>query len=136
MLNRAVLVRAPACLALILSGCTYASTSTTPVEIPGVGLAYRYEGRANFPHQIAEADRAMAAHCASVNGGRPVIVSLAKRNIGFGGLSNTSGYGTMSGNVMGVPGGATMTGTASGTAMTTGSIMANQNQEILFRCAK
>lgn len=121
-----------ACLATFLSGCTYATTSATPVEIPGVGLAYRYEGRANFPHQIAEADRAMAAHCQSVNGGRPVIVNLQKRNIGLGGFANTNAYGTGRATMAGP----TVYGSAQGAAMTTGSVMANQNQEILFRCAK
>ncbi len=128
--------RITAAFALTVAGCTYASTSATPVEIPGVGLAYRYEGRANFPHQIAEADRAMAAHCQTVNGGRPVIVSFAKRNVGFGGIANTSAYGTMNANVAGTPGGAAISGTGSGTALTTGSVMANQNQEVLFRCVK
>lgn len=125
-----------AAIALIMSGCTYASTSSTPVEIPGLGTAYRYEGRANFPHQIAEADRQMAAHCLKVNGGKPVIVTLQKRGVGFGGFSNTNAYGTMNASMTPIPGGAAVTGYGSGTAMTTGAVMANQNQEILFRCVK
>jgi len=59
-------------------------------------------------------------------------VNLQKRNIGLGGFANTNAYGTGRATMAG----STVYGSAQGTAMTTGSVMANQNQEILFRCAK
>ena len=123
-------------LILALSACTHASTSAIPVEIPGVGLVYRYEGRANFAHQMAEADRVMIEHCRTVNGGKPVIVSLQKRNIGMGGLANTMTTSQVSGAATVTPGGATLFGSGTGYGTGMVSTMANQNQEILYRCAK
>lgn len=67
---------------LILGGCTFARISSVPLEIEGVGTVYRYQGRANFSHQIAEADRMMTKHCQGLNGGRPVIVNVQKRDLG------------------------------------------------------
>lgn len=118
--------------AAALSACTYASTSAVPVEIQGVGTVYRYEGRANFPHQIAEADKVMIAQCQKINGGSPVIVNLQKRTIGMGGIVNSTTTGQVAGTVSGA--GFQGTGTAFGTGMV--STMANQNQEILYRCVK
>ena len=40
-------------LAVMTAGCTHASVSSVPIEIPGVGTVYRYQGRANFVHQTA-----------------------------------------------------------------------------------
>jgi hypothetical protein len=92
-------------VALALTGCTYAQVSATPVQLPGGGEGFRYTGRANFAHQVTEADRVMAETCAA-RGGRPVVVEQAERNIG---------------------GGAILTGN---TAM----IGANRQQDIIFRC--
>ena len=119
-------------VATIVSACTYAATSTIPVEIQGGDIAYRYEGRANFPHQIAEADRAMTAQCLKANGGKPVIVNLQKRTIGVGGIANTSTTGRVDGTLTGSN--YQGTGATFGTGLV--STMANQNQEILYRCVK
>ena len=65
-----------------LAACTHGSVLTTGMEVSGIGTVYRYQGRANFAHQIAEADKMMSEHCAKVNGGRAVIVELQKRDLG------------------------------------------------------
>src|SRR3990167_3632158 len=65
-----------------LAGCTHASISSIPLQIEGIGTVYRYQGRANFAHQIAEADRMITEDCKARNGGRPVIVDLQKRDLG------------------------------------------------------
>lgn len=102
----------------------------------GVGEVYRHQGRANFAHQIAEADRLMAEHCRQVNGGRAVIVSHQTRNIGFGGIGQSQSQTMIVGSAAASPG--LVTGTATGltTGVDTASVMTNQNQEILFRCAR
>ena len=85
----------------ILGGCTHASISSIPLEIEGVGTVYRYQGRANFPHQIAEADRRIAEDCKQKNGGKPVIVDLKKKYLGQvdmgGGESRTRINATVTG---------------------------------------
>ncbi|MCA0204328.1 MAG: hypothetical protein LCH92_08300 [Proteobacteria bacterium] len=98
---------------VLLAGCapTYGSISSTPMQLGDGSLAYRYQGRANFGHQLAEADRQMAEHCAAVNGGRPVMVRQDTRQIGGGGFVQ-----------------------AQPTGFASFSAMSNQNQEILFRC--
>ena len=50
-------------ITLILSACTHGSVSQLPMHIEGVGTVYRYEGRANFAHQRAEADRIITEDC-------------------------------------------------------------------------
>lgn len=90
-----------------VSGCTYAQVSATPVQLPDGGEGFRYSGRSNFGHQIAEADRVMAETCAARKG-RPLIVNQTERNIGGGAL--------LTGNTV--------------------MIGANRQQDILFRCVK
>ncbi len=89
------------------SGCTYATVQATPVQLPDGGEGYRYSGRANFQHQLAEADRVMAETCFA-RGGRPLVVEQGERNIGAGAI--------LAGN----------------TAMIGG----NRQQDIIFRCVK
>jgi len=115
----------------LLAGCTWGSISSLPIQT-AQGDLFRYEGRANFPHQIAEADKMITDHCAQVNGGRPVIVNAQKHYLGdvaFGNASaTTTGSAVVSGNV------------ASGVATTTGSgsvtTLKNFNQSIWFKCVK
>ncbi len=92
---------------IAVAGCTYAQVSATPVQLPDGSEGYRYTGRANYQHQMVEADRAMAATCAA-KGLRPVIVQQNERNIG---------------------GGAILAGNAA-------MIGANRQQDIIFRCVK
>lgn len=92
---------------LALGACTYAQVSATPVQLPDGGEGYRYTGRANFAHQMQEADRVMAETCAA-RGGRPLIVEQGERNIGAGGFIN------------------------GGTVM----MSANRQQDIIFRCVR
>jgi hypothetical protein len=106
------------------------------MEVPGVGTVYRYQGRANFPHQIAEADRLMTEHCQKVNGGKPVAVSREKVDLGtvsYGSAqANTSGSAVVTGNSnMAVASGSSTT-TASGSNTT----LRNVNQEILYKCVQ
>ena len=117
-------------VAATLSGCTHASISSVPLYIEGIGEVYRYEGRANFSHQIKKADEMMIAACKERNGGHPVVVDLKKRDLGTVNLgasqASTTFSTTSSGN--------NTYGTASTTAYGSGSGLKNQNQEILFRC--
>jgi hypothetical protein len=131
------LLKAIAVLALC-SGCvpTYGAISSTPMIVQGVGEVYRYQGRANFAHQFEVADQQMAAHCQRVNGGRAVMVAHQTRNVGFGGIMQGQSNTVMSGTATGGPGLASVTGAAATTGFGTGSVMANQNQEILFRCVR
>jgi hypothetical protein len=107
-------------LMLALAGCTYATASDIPVQLPDGGTGYRYTGRANFPHQQAEADAAIRATCARVNGGLPLIVAQQTRNIGMGGIMQ--GTATTTGGLT----------TGAGTV----SAIANMQQDVLFRCVK
>jgi hypothetical protein len=97
-----------------LPACTHSTVSEVPFQLPDGTLAYRYQGRANFAHQMADADRTMAEHCQRVNGGRPVVVAAETRRIGTGGIAQ----------------GSVSSGFATG-AFTTA---ANQNQELIYRC--
>ena len=123
---------------LLCAGCvpTYGAISSTPLIVQGVGEVYRYQGRANFAHQFEVADRQMAEHCQRLNGGRAVMVAHQTRNVGFGGIMQGQSNTIMSGTATGGPGLSTATGTATTTGFGTGSVMANQNQEILFRCVR
>jgi len=47
-----------------LAGCTFASTSDTPVLLQDGSTAYRYSGRANFGYQQDYADQEMRAETA------------------------------------------------------------------------
>lgn len=113
-----------------LTGCTYASISAVPTYIEGIGEVYRYEGRANFPHQIKRADEMMLAACAEKNGGKPIVVDLQKRDLGVVALSPAQTNTTLSATTIG----SSTYGTANTTAYGSGSGLRNQNQEILFRC--
>lgn len=118
------------CAVFALAGCTHGNISSTPMEIPGVGTVYRYQGRANFAHQMAEADRLMAEECKARNGGKPVMVNLQQRDLGMmaigSGQANTTFNATGTGN--------SVAGTARTTSTSTMSGLRNMNQEILFRC--
>lgn len=119
---------------VVLAACTHASISTVPTEIPGIGSVYRYQGRANFAHQIAEADRQMVEQCKSVNGGRPVVVTQQMRDLGM--LAMGNGQSTTSFNATANRFGQTTyaQGTANTSAFGTTSALRNMNQEILFKC--
>jgi hypothetical protein len=115
-----------------LAGCTFASVSSLPINVPGHGEVYRYQGRANFPHQMAEADRMITEDCKARNGGRPQIVDLSKQDLGVitmgGGNSTTNVAGSVTGN--------TISGVANSTSSGSVSSMRNVNQEILYKCVK
>jgi len=74
---------------VVLAGRTHASISSIPLEIEGFGTVYRYQGRANFSQQVAEANRMITVDYKAKHGGRPVIVDLKKRDLGIV-LMNTS----------------------------------------------
>jgi hypothetical protein len=117
-----------------LAGCTFASISSTPMEIEGVGTVYRYQGRANFGYQIAEADKLMAEDCKAKNGGHPVIVDLQKRDLGI--VSMGSGQATTHLNATATnnPYSTNVYGTAHTTSSSSGTALRNYNQEILYKC--
>lgn len=89
----------------VLAGCTYASVSATPIELPDGTEAFRYTGRANFGYQLEEADRVMAQTCNGL-GLRPVVLEQDMRTIGTGSLITTGAV----------------------------DIGANQQQDLIFRC--
>lgn len=93
--------------AFCVSSCTYANVQTTPIMLADGHEAYRYTGRANFTHQLQEADQVMQQTCAE-KGGSPVIVSQNEHAIGGGAIL----------------------------AQNTATIGINRQQDILFRCVK
>jgi len=121
---------------LVLGACTHAAISTIPIEVPGVGSVYRYQGRANFAHQIEEADRVMKDHCKSVNGGNPVIVDLQKRDLGVGVIASGNSSTNINANISGSVNQARVTGSGTTNTLATMNAMRNTNQEILYRCVK
>lgn len=112
-----------------LVACSFGSVSKTPVQLSNGEFAYRYEGRANFAHQNAEADRMMAEHCRSINGGFPVIVDARQSVVGAArlGQANTTLSGT-----------STAPGSFNASATTNSSVntLANRQQSLLFRCVR
>lgn len=118
----------------ILGGCTHASISSIPVEIKGVGTVYRYQGRANFPHQIAEADRMIAEDCKQKNGGQPVIIDLKKEYLGQVDLGGGESRTRINATVTGTGTNAQISGIARTTSANNGGSLANYNQEILYKC--
>lgn len=118
----------------ILGGCTHASISSIPLEIEGVGTVYRYQGRANFPHQIAEADRMIAEDCKLKTGGHPVIVDLKKQYLGQVDMGGGESRTRINATVTGTGNYAQVTGTARTTSTDGGGSLANYNQEILYKC--
>lgn len=118
----------------MISACTHGSVSNIPLEIQGVGTVFRYQGRANFAHQMSEADKMMSEHCLSVNGGKPVIVDLQKRDLGVVVINNGSSNTIMNGSVSGNRNNANFTGMANTSSFGSASAMRNMNQEILYKC--
>ena len=102
------------------------------MQLANGDLAYRYEGRANFPHQQEVADKMMAEHCMSVNGGNAIILDAQQSVIGAAdfGSSNTRIAGTATGPYQQRSYNATANTNASG------GTLANKQQYIVFRCVK
>lgn len=118
------------CAGLLLSGCTHGSVSSLPVHTAEHGDVYRYQGRANFGHQIAEADKMIIAHCARVNGGRPVVLNVQKQYLGDVAIGNSSATTTGSAVASGGIVHASATTTGSGAVST----LRNYNQDVMFKC--
>ena len=120
----------------LLSACvvipTFGSISKTPMQLPNGELAYRYEGRANFPHQQEVADKMMAEHCMSMNGGVAIAVDAQQSVIGAAafGNSNTNIAGTATGPYQ------NRSFNATANTSSSGSTLANKQQYITFRCVK
>lgn len=120
----------------ILGGCaiipTFGSVSKTPIKLQNGELAYRYEGRANFAHQQEVADKMMAEHCVSVNGGAPVIVDAQQMVLGSAafGNANTNITGTASGPY------SQRNYNANASTSSSGSTLSNKQQQVVFRCVK
>ena len=106
------------------------------MQIDGIGTVYRYQGRANFAHQIAEADRRIAEDCNTRNGGKPVIVDLQKRDLGTVAIDNNQASTRISATATGNPYNTNISGTATTTSSGSTTVMRNYNQEILYRCIK
>jgi len=117
-----------------LAGCTHASISSIPLEIEGVGTVYRYQGRANFAHQIAEADRMITEDCKAKNGGRPVIIDLQKRDLGIVAMDTGQSTTRINATATGSPHATNVTGTATTTSSGGMTGLRNFNQEILYKC--
>lgn len=119
-----------------LTACTHGSVSNIPLEIQGLGTVYRYQGRANFSHQIVEADKLITDHCLSVNGGKPVVVDLQKRDLGMEIFNSGSSSTTFNGTVTGSQNQANVYGRANSSSIGSTSALRNMNQEILYKCVK
>ncbi len=117
-----------------LAGCTHASISSIPLQIEGVGTVYRYQGRANFAHQIAEADRMIMEDCKARNGGRPVIVDLQKRDLGIVAMDSGQATTRINATATSNPYSSNVTGTATTTSTGGTTALRNYNQEILYKC--
>lgn len=122
--------------AISLVACTHGSVSNIPLEIKGVGTVYRYQGRANFSHQIAEADKMMTEHCQKINGGKPVIVDLQKKDLGMVvvGSTNSNTQVRANANTNTATNKTQIAGTANTQSIGTASALQNTNQEILYKC--
>jgi hypothetical protein len=118
----------------MLAACTHGAVSTTPMEVQGIGKVYRYQGRANFSHQLAEADRMMGEHCKSVNNGTPVVVNLQKRDLGTLSVGSGNALTTMNANAVGGSGYVAAAAIANTQATASVSTMRNINQEIYYKC--
>lgn len=119
---------------VILAACTHASVSTVPMEIPGVGTVYRYQGRANFSHQIAEADRVMMEECQRINGGKPVVVTQQMRDLGVVALNNSQSTTNLNATANRAGQTTNVSGTATTSTVGTSGGLRNMNQELLFKC--
>lgn len=118
----------------ILAACTHASVSTVPMELPGIGTVYRYQGRANFSHQIAEADRVMTEECKRINGGKPVVVTQQMRDLGIVTMNNSRSTTNLSATANRIGPTANAYGTATTSTVGTSGGLRNMNQELLFKC--
>ncbi|MEQ1754686.1 MAG: hypothetical protein ABL973_11195 [Micropepsaceae bacterium] len=123
-------------LALLLTGCTFGSVSAIPMEVAGVGTVYKYEGRANFPHQIAEGDRMITEDCKARNGGHPVIVDLQKSVIGKIDFGSSQSQSTVNATVTGYGNGAKVSGAIDTTTSNDSSSIDNVNQVVYYKCVK
>ena len=112
--------------------CSEEDVSITTVE--GIGTVYRYQGRANFAHQMAEADRLMTDDCKARNGGRPVIVDLQKRDLGVIAVNSGQASTRLNATAAGNSNSTNVTGTATTTSSGSTTAMRNYNQEILYKC--
>ena len=121
-------------LVVILAACTHASVSTVPMELPGVGTVYRYQGRANFSHQIAEADRVMIEECQKINGGRPVVVTQQMRDLGVIAINNSQSTTNLAATANRTGPTTNVSGTATTSSVGTSGGLRNMNQELLFKC--
>jgi hypothetical protein len=119
---------------IALGACTHAAVSSVPLEIAGVGTVYRYQGRANFAHQIAEADQVMLDQCLKVNGGKPVVVDQQMRDLGTVAIGNSHANTNVNASANRFGNTTAISGTASTSALGTRSALRNMNQEILFKC--
>ncbi|MCU7806106.1 MAG: hypothetical protein KZQ96_23275 [Candidatus Thiodiazotropha sp. (ex Lucinoma borealis)] len=119
---------------ITLAGCTHASISSIPLQIEGVGTVYRYQGRANFAHQIAKADRMIAEDCKARNGGHPVIVDLKKRDLGIVTMDSGQATTRINATATGNSHSTNVTGTATTTSSGGVTALRNYNQEILYKC--
>lgn len=117
-----------------LAGCTHASISSIPMQIEGVGTVYRYQGRANFSHQISEADKMIAEDCKARTGGKPVIVDLQKRDLGVIAFDNGQANTRINATATRSASNADISGTATTTFSGSTTAMRNYNQEILYKC--
>ena len=120
--------------AVALSGCTHSSISSIPMQIEGVGTVYRYQGRANFAHQIAEGDHMITEDCKARNGGHPVIVNIQKRDLGIVAIDSGQATTHINGTATGNPYSTNVTGTATTTSTGSTTALRNYNQEILYKC--
>lgn len=68
--------------ALFLFGCTHGRVSSVP-EVINNQYVFTYQGRANFSHQMAEADKQMQEKCSEFNGGTPVAVTRDNEDLGY-----------------------------------------------------
>ncbi len=118
----------------ILSGCTHGSISSVPMHLDGQGAIYRYQGRANFAHQTAGADRMLTEHCRQLNAGRPVIVDIQKRELGGMVMGGGQSHTRLNGTVTGTPSSANFSGVATTNTSGSSSSLRNFNQEIAFKC--
>lgn len=119
---------------VVLGACTHASVSNVPMEIPGIGTVYRYQGRANFAHQFSEADRLMTEQCKTINGGKPVVVTQQMRDLGLVSIGNSQATTNLSATTTRSGGSAYTQGTATTRTVSSDGGMRNMNQEVLFKC--
>ena len=120
----------------LLTACTHASISSIPMELEGIGTVYRYQGRANFAHQMAEADRMITEDCKARNGGRPVIVDMQKRDLGIVALNSAQATTRLNATTTGTAYGANTTGIATTNSLGSTTALRNYNQEVVYKCVK